>query len=221
MTKFSAQKVIFDLDGTLVDTAPDLVAAANHCMEHLGRPAMSLASGRPHAGYGALPLITHGLMETGGMDGIDPADHRKLFLDFYAQNLSATSLLFEHAVDVLEALKAQGFQLAICTNKPFYLAEPLIKDLAIDHFFEAVIGGDSFAFHKPDPRHLTMTLEAMSGDGTGLIIGDTKSDIHPAKEIGIPVIAVAYGYSDTPLETLEPDHIVESLAEIPALISQS
>jgi len=220
MTKFTAQKVLFDLDGTLVDTAPDLVAAANHCMEHLGRPTMTLASGRAHAGHGALPLMTHGLMETGGMDGVDVKDHHKRFLDFYAQNLSVDSLLFEHAVDVLDILKTRGFQLGVCTNKPFYLAEPLIKDLAIDHYFEIITGGDSFPFNKPDPRHLTMTLDAMYGDGAGLIVGDTKSDIQPAKEIGMPVIAVAYGYSDIPLETLEPDHIVETLKDIPDLISR-
>lgn len=220
MKKFIAQKIIFDLDGTLVDSAADLIAATNHCMDYIGRPHITLDEGRHMAGHGALPLIEHALLKSGGLNGINPKDHHQRFLNYYIETMSHHSTLFDGVIETLELLRGQGYQLAICTNKSIGLTTPLLQKFAIDHYFDVVHGGDSLAYSKPDPRHISLTLKAMQGNGLGVMVGDTKSDILPAQKLKIPAIAMAYGYSDIPLEMLNPDIILHSMRDLPAILSK-
>jgi len=218
MTKIRATKILFDLDGTLVDTAVDLHAATNHVLEKLGRKQVALDQVRHMTGFGALKLIERGLEATGGVADLNLERLRVDFLEYYRANLSVHSRPYEGCVAMLEYLKQSDFKLGVCTNKPIDMAIPLLKDLGISTFFDATTGGDSFAFKKPDKRHLFATSDMLRGSGQTVMIGDSSPDIKAAKSAKYPVIAVSYGYSDVPLAGLAPNHIVNSLSEIPSLL---
>jgi len=218
MTIFNAQKIIFDLDGTLVDTAADLHAATNFVLQSLGRETVSLSQVRHMTGYGAVKLIELGLEATGGTDGLNMESLRKRFLMYYSDNICVHSYVFPDGKNMLRALVADGFQLAVCTNKPIGLALPLLEKLGIDGHFSVITGGDSFPYKKPDPRHILETAQQLAGRGGAVMIGDASPDILGAKAAGIPVIAVDFGYADTPLAELGPDYTISGFADLPALL---
>lgn len=218
MSQFPVQKIIFDLDGTLVDSAPDLHAATNHVLESIGRDTVTLDQVRHMVGYGALKLIELGLEATGGLADHTPEALRPTFLDYYGQNITNHTLPFEGAVDLLDHLTTSGFQLGLCTNKPIALTHPILENLGLDRFFGAITGGDSFSFKKPDPRHILETAAMLPGEGPILMVGDSLPDIKGAKAAGAHAIAVTFGYSQQPVRSLGADAVIDQLAEISHLI---
>ena len=218
MTQFSVSKIIFDLDGTLVDSAPDLHGATNHVLTSIGRSPVSLDQVRHMVGFGAKRLIELGLEATGGAGEHDAAALLPVFLTYYRAHIADGSRLFDGCHDMLADLQSAGFGLAICTNKPMVLTTPLLETLGIDHFFGAVTGGDSFAFKKPDGRHVFETAALLEGDSRALMVGDSINDIAAAKNAGLPSVAVSFGYTDIAPADLGADCVIDALSALPGLV---
>lgn len=199
--------IIFDLDGTLVDTAGDLTASLNHALGVLGRPAVPPESVRAMVGHGARKLLERGLAATGAMtaelveEGVAP------FLAHYAANIAVHSRPFDGVERALDQLEAQGYRLGICTNKPAHLAESLVAELGWTRRFHALLGADSRPYRKPDPRHLTDTLSE-TGGRAALFVGDSRTDADTAIAAGVPLILVSFGYSTEPVEDLGALHVI-------------
>lgn len=209
--------IVFDLDGTLVDTADDLTASLNHALAVLGRPPVPPADVRHMVGHGARRLLERGLAASGETSpelveaGVAP------FLDHYGANIATHSRPFDGVDAALDALAGQGRRLAICTNKPVRLAEALVHELGWAGRFQALLGADSRPFRKPDPRHLHETVAA-AGGARALFVGDSKTDADTALAAGVPLILVDFGYSTEPVETLGADRLISHYdALLPAI----
>ncbi|AHB48690.1 phosphoglycolate phosphatase [Hyphomicrobium nitrativorans NL23] len=212
--------LVFDLDGTLVDTAPDLVAATNHALADLALPPVPAETLRHAIGFGARRMIVVGLKET-GVTLDEPEIDRLLarFLAYYEPNLARESRPFEGAIAALEQFRSEGARLAVCTNKRLALAEQLLAELGVRDLFAAVAGRDTFPVHKPHPGHLTGTIALAGGDkAAAVMVGDTGIDIETARTAGIPSIACTFGYSDVPVATYEPDTVIDSYADLDAAV---
>jgi phosphoglycolate phosphatase len=214
-----ADTIIFDLDGTLVDTAGDLTASLNHALGVLGRAPIDPAGVRAMVGHGARKLLERGLAATGDMTpelveaGVAP------FLDHYAANIAVHSRPFDGVDAALDALQAQSLRLAICTNKPFALASALVAELGWTDRFHALLGADSRPWKKPDPRHLTDTLAQAQGSAA-IFVGDSRTDADTAIAAGVPLVLVSFGYSIEPVETLGADALIHHFdALLPAISS--
>jgi len=218
MKKFPAKAIIFDLDGTLVDTAGDLHAATNHILTSVGRDTVPLSAVKTFVGFGALKLIERGLEYTGGVAHHSIQDLKNTFLNYYLENIAEHSALYPGGQDVLDTLKKKNIRIGICTNKPYALAVKLLQELNIIHYFDAITGGDTFPYKKPDPMHLLNTAHQTSNEGPYVMIGDSSPDILAAKSANIPVIAANYGYSDQALEDLSPDATITSLVALMDLL---
>lgn len=205
--------IVFDLDGTLVDTAGDLTASLNHALSTLGRDAIDPAGVRNMVGHGARKLLERGLAATGEMTPELVEAGLKPFLDYYAANIADHSRPFEGVEEALNQLEADGLKLAICTNKPKALADALVAELGWTNRFRAVLGADSRPWRKPDPRHLTATIEESGGNRT-IFVGDSKTDADTALAAQIPLILVSFGYSTEPVETLGADHLIAHFREL-------
>lgn len=221
MSQFLANKIIFDLDGTLIDSAPDLHAATNHVLKSIGRDTVSLDQVRHMVGYGALRLIELGLEATGDPEEYSAEDLRPTFLQYYGDNITTHTTLFDGALDMMTHFKNEGIELGLCTNKPIALTEPILNNLGIRELFSAVSGGDSFDFKKPDPRHIFETARKMTGEGPALMVGDSRPDIEAAKAANMPAIAVSFGYSQMPIQDLSPDVIIDHLSDLKGLIKRA
>ncbi len=214
--------VVFDLDGTLADTAPDLIGTLNALMAREGLPAVPLDAARDMIGAGARALVERGF-EAGGRE-LTPARSDALFRDFlahYAENLCVASRLFDNLVPALDALETDGFRLAVCTNKVESHSVRLIEALGLGGRFAAICGRDTFAWSKPDARHLLLTIEAAGGDpARAVMIGDSRTDIDTAKAAGVPVVAVTFGYTDVPVRDLSPDVVIDDFAQLVAAVGE-
>ena len=212
--------VVFDLDGTLADTAPDLIGTLNAIMSREGLPAVPLAAARDMIGAGARALVERGF-EAAGRE-LTPARSDALFRDFlahYAENLCIHSRLFDNLVPALNALEREGFRLAVCTNKVEGHSVRLIEALGLGGRFAAICGRDTFPYSKPDARHLLLTIERAGGDpARAVMVGDSKTDIDTAKAAGIPVVAVTFGYTDIPVRNLSPEAVIDDFAELVAAV---
>lgn len=208
--------LVFDLDGTLVDTAPDLVAATNHALAELGLAPVPGVELRPWISFGArrmiveaLDMSSHPLPET----EIDRLLTR--FLEHYEANIAATSRPFPGAVGVIQGLKAEGARLAICTNKRTVLSESLLTALGIRTLFDALAGRDTFPVSKPHPDHVLGAIRMAGGDpARAVMIGDSKVDIDAARAAAIPVVGCTFGYSETPVARLSPDAVISHYSEL-------
>lgn len=201
--------IVFDLDGTLVDTAPDLVGALNIAMLAENLPVISLEVTKSLVGAGARALVERGLAYHGAKpDAVRTEELIQMMLAAYEQAIAVESRAYPGVLEALLDLKSQGWRFAVCTNKPERYAIKLLAELKMLHWFEAVCGGDSFAFRKPDPRHLTETI-AKSGGGRALMVGDSRTDVDTARAAGIPVIGVSFGYTDIPMRDLKPDVLID------------
>lgn len=209
MTRFEAQRVVFDLDGTLVDSAPDLTEALNHVLTELGRPAVDIDDVRHMVGQGARKLIELGLASTGGADGTDMDTLLDAFLAHYADHVADHTRPFPGALALIDRLTAAGVRLGLCTNKPIGLTRTLMAALDLDRHFDTMIGGDSLEVRKPDPRPLQMVLDGMAGNGAALMVGDTATDVATARNAGVPVVVVRFGYSRTPVDALGADLVID------------
>jgi phosphoglycolate phosphatase len=211
--------IVFDLDGTLVDTGPDLTDALNHALVSLGRPPVPEAAVRDMVGSGALKLIERGLAHS-GEDAVALRDALlPRFLEHYAANIAVRSRPYPGCEAALDALGAAGCRLAICTNKRTDLSRLLVDALGWGGRFAAILGSDAVPARKPDPGHLTATIAAAGGDpADALFVGDTHFDSQAAQAAGIPFIAVAFGFSAEPVETLGADAVIDHYdALIPAI----
>ncbi len=206
--------LVFDLDGTLVDTAPDLVNALNVALAAERLDPIPLARARDLIGAGARALIERGLKlnnRTLPESRID--DLLQIFLTYYGQHIADHSRPYPGLDEQLMALGDQGWRFAICTNKIESYSVQLIEALRMRHWFEAICGSDTFAFKKPDPRHLTETI-ALAGGGPAIMVGDSNTDVATARAAGIPVIGVTFGYTDIPMRDLRPDALIEHFDDL-------
>ena len=225
--KFTNKKVIlFDLDGTLVDSAPDLALAVNHMLETLQRKPFHADTIRSWVGNGAQTLVKRGLSGSSDIeDNIDPAlfeQALKIFLDFYAQNLCVTTVTYPNVSSTLKSLKENGYRLALVTNKPYDFIDPLLEGLALTDLFELCLGGDSLAKKKPDPMPLLHVCEQLGVNVSECVmVGDSKNDILAAGAANMHSIGVTYGYNyNEHISHYEPNHVVENIGEIIALIGE-
>lgn len=225
--KFTNKKVIlFDLDGTLVDSAPDLALAVNHMLETLERDTFSGETIRSWVGNGAQTLVKRGLSGHSVIDDdIDPelfTQALEIFLGFYAQNLCVSTVTYPNVAATLSELKEKGYRLALVTNKPYDFIDPLLEGLALTELFELCLGGDSLEKKKPDPMPLLHVCEHLGVDASECImIGDSKNDILAASAADMHSIGVTYGYNyNEHISHYEPDYVVENIGEIIALIGE-
>lgn len=213
----SVTTLVFDLDGTLVDTAPDLIAATNHTLATLGRPPADPGLLRNTVSHGALAMIRTGI----GVDASGWPEDRlypllDTFLAHYEANIAAASRPFPGLHDTLDALDDAGYRFAVCTNKTERLAVRLLSDLGMVQRFATIAGRDTFPHYKPDPRHLTLTIEKAGGDPRkAVMIGDSKVDLETGRAASVPVVGVSFGYSDPPLATFSPDALIEHFEALP------
>ena len=211
--------VIFDLDGTLVDTGPDLTAALNHALSTLGRRTVSEPDVRDMVGQGVLKLLERGLAATGE----DAAELRQqlmpIFLDYYTAHIADGSRPYPGVERAMDALAQADVRLAVCTNKNEGLSRALIDALGWSSRFGAVVGGDTLPVKKPDPEHLLATIRMVGGDpATSVFVGDTHFDADTAHAAGIPFVAVRFGFAHEPVETLRPAVILEHYDELVAAL---
>ncbi len=209
----------FDLDGTLVDTAPDLVGALNSVLHERGLPALPLRTARVMVGRGARALIEQGFSAAGAP--LDEAATTALvtrFIEIYRARIADESRPFDGVEACLDALAAAGATLVVCTNKRTDLSLALLDALGMTRRFAAVIGADLAPAPKPDARHLLHAIAAVGGaPRRALMIGDSASDIGAAHAAGIPSVVVSFGYTEIPAAALGGDHLIDSFAELPFL----
>jgi phosphoglycolate phosphatase len=204
------EALIFDLDGTLVDTAPDLTAATNHALSLIGRRSISQEEARHMVGHGSRALIVRGCEVTGG--AVDDNTVKRLniaFLDYYADNIADHSVIFPGLLAVLTRAKQSGLKLGVCTNKVERLSHKLLAALNIADYFGAVVGGDTLPIMKPDPAPYREVAKRLGVDvANTLMFGDSETDIRTAQNAGVPVIAVTFGYTPQPVQTFNPTHVI-------------
>lgn len=216
MQQTPAPVAVFDLDGTLVDSLPDLVAALNVSLDGEGLATASQEDARKGVGHGARRMIEHALTSQGVAIEKERIDRmHKRFLEFYGANIAVGSVPFPGTEAALDKLEEHGILLAVCTNKYEALAVELLETLGLAGRFRTIAGGDTYGVSKPDPLHLTRTVEA-AGGSRAIMVGDSNADIGAAKAAGIPSVAVTFGYSTIPVEDLGADVIISHFDELEA-----
>lgn len=225
---FTGWTIVFDLDGTLVETAPDLHAALNHTLAQKNLAPVSLESIRMMIGDGAKALIRKGLAQNDAM--IDETEIDEVlwpsFLDHYLQNITRFSQPFDDCRETLTDLQSAGAALTVCTNKAQHLAEQVLKELEMDQFFSSTVGGDHLEIKKPDGRHITETVRLGGGDPSrAIMVGDAWTDERAARDAELPFVFVSFGYgtlSNEPYDSLRSiDHwrdMKRALSELTHLV---
>lgn len=226
--RFSDKKVIlFDLDGTLVDSAPDLALAVNHMLQSLGCETFAHETIRSWVGNGAQTLVKRALSGSSIIDDeIDPVlfeEALDIFLNFYAQNLCVSTVTYPNVQTTLRSLKSKDYRLVLVTNKPYDFIQPLLEGLDLTDLFELCLGGDSLAKRKPDPMPLLHVCESLDVCVTKcLMIGDSKNDIVAANAAKMQSIGVSYGYNyGEDISIYEPDSVVHDFNEIMGLLGET
>ena len=219
--------ILFDLDGTLVDTAPDLMRAHNHVMKKFGYPTKSTEEIRNLVGQGAGAMLGRSIWGQAKKEFGKVQDEKikkemiKDFTDFYGKNIVKESTLINGVKDFLIWSKKNNISMAVCTNKTDYLAVDLLKKIGIYDFFEYVAGHNTFDYCKPDPRHLTSVVEILQGDiKKSLMIGDSETDANAAKDAGIPVILMEDGYTEKKTNEIYHNHLVKDFIGMEKLVSK-
>jgi phosphoglycolate phosphatase len=212
--------VVFDLDGTLVDTAPDLINALNYVLDREGLPPVPLHSARNMIGAGARKLIERGLELEGRNPG--SSDITRLtddFVAYYAEHIADGSRPFEGLESALDDLGTRGYRFAVCTNKLEWLSRLLLERLGLSGRFAAICGADTFGVSKPDPAILRQTVARAGGDMSAVVmVGDAGTDIGVARRAGVPVVGVGFGYTDVPIASLRPDRLINRMSELPPAV---
>ena len=219
--------VLFDLDGTLVDTAPDLMRAHNHVMQKYGYPTKSTEEIRNLVGKGAGAMIGRSIWgqakkEFGKVN--DEKVKKEMvteFVDFYGKNIIKESTLINGVKEFLNWCKNQNISMAVCTNKQEHLSNDLLKKIGIYDYFEYVAGSDTFDYCKPDPRHLTSVVEILDGDiKKSIMIGDSETDANAAKAAEIPIILLEDGYTEKNKDEIYHNHLIKDFIGIEKIISE-
>jgi len=218
--------ILFDLDGTLVDTAPDLMTAHNHVMMKFGYNTKSIDEIRNYVGKGAAVMIGRSLYGEAKKEFSKITDKKikdkmvKEFLDFYGKNIVKESKLVKGVCNFLIWAKKNNISMGVCTNKQENLSVNLLKKIKIYDFFEYVAGRNTFEYCKPDPRHLTSAIEIMNGDiNKSLMIGDSENDADAAKSAGIPMILLEDGYTDKKIDQIHHDHLIKDFVGLEKVVS--
>ena len=219
--------ILFDLDGTLVDTAPDLMNAHNYVMKKFGYSTRGVEEIRNLVGKGASVLIGRSLWESAKKEFSQITDEKtknkmvKEFIDFYGNNIVKESKLIDGVLEFLKWSKQMNISMGVCTNKQEHLAIDLLKKIKIYDFFDYVTGGNTFDYCKPDPKHLISTVEIMGGDVKNCImIGDSENDADAARAAGMPMILLEDGYTDKKVEQIHHDHLVKNFVGMDKIISK-
>jgi phosphoglycolate phosphatase len=212
----SGATLAFDLDGTLVDTAPDLIGALNVVLGERHLPALPVEAARVLVGRGARFLIEHGFASAG--EPLDEAEIGGLvarFIEVYRSRIANESRPFPGVETALDQLAEAGARLVVCTNKRTDLSKALLDALGLTHRFVAIVGADGAPAAKPDPRHLLAAIEAAGGDpGRTVMVGDSYNDVAAAKAAGAPVVVVSFGYTETAAADLGADRLIHSFDEL-------
>jgi phosphoglycolate phosphatase len=208
--------VLFDLDGTLVETAPDLVAALNVVLARQGLPPLPMDSARNMIGAGARRLLERGFEVAGQDVTVAEIDQlTKTFISYYAEHIADLSHPFEGLIEALDLLEARGYAFAVCTNKLEWLSKLLLDKLGLSSRFAAICGADTFGVSKPDPAILQQTVARAGGNmASTIMVGDAGPDIGVARRAGVPVIGVAFGYTEVPIAELKPDRLIHHMREL-------
>jgi len=219
--------ILFDLDGTLVDTAPDLMLAHNHVMKKFGYPTKSTEDIRNLVGKGAGALIGRSIWGQAKKEFSKVLDEKikdemvKEFVSFYGKNIVNESTLVTGVKEFLIWCKEQNISMAVCTNKQEHLSNDLLKKIEIYDFFEYVAGSDTFDYCKPDPRHLTNIVEKLDGDvKKTIMIGDSETDANAAKAAEIPVILLENGYTEKNTTEIYHNHLIKDFIGIEKIITK-
>ena len=211
-----AVTIVFDLDGTLVDTAPDLINATNHVLDLLSAPHVTHDVARNWISHGARYMINEALKYAQiQKTEIETDKLLENFLAHYTQNIAKHSAPFPAARETINNLAESGFKLAVCTNKREGLARQLLDKLRLTEKFDAIAGRDTFPMCKPDPRHITKTVELARGNTQhAIMVGDSANDIDAAKRASLPSVAVTFGYSKTPAIELGADAVIDHMSQL-------
>jgi len=219
--------ILFDLDGTLVDTAPDLMKAHNYVMKKYGYKTKTTEEIRSLVGRGASALIGRSLWGNAKDEFAKIEDKKiktemvKKFINFYGKNICNESTLINGVENFLKWCKERKISLAVCTNKQEHLAVDLLKKIGIYNYFEYVAGSNTFDYCKPDPRHLISIIEILSGDiNKSLMIGDSETDANAAKSASLPIILLENGYTEKNTDEIYHNHLVKDFAGIEKIVSK-
>ena len=217
--------VLFDLDGTLVDTAPDLMRAHNHVMKKFGYPTKSLDDLKSSVGKGAGAMIGRSIWnqakkELTSINEKVKSDMTDEFISYYGKNILRESVLINGTKDFLNWCKNENISMAVCTNKTDHLAVDLLKKIGIYDYFEYVAGYNTFDYCKPDPRHLTTVIEILDGDlKKSIMIGDSETDANSAKAAELPMILLEDGYTEKKTNEIYHNHLIKDFVGIEKIIS--
>ena len=218
--------ILFDLDGTLADTAPDLLTAHNHVMKKFGYQTKNIDEIRNYVGHGAAVMIGKSIWSSARKELSKISDQKikddmtSEFLNFYKENIVVKSKLINGVYEFLKWAKSNNISMGVCTNKQENLAVDFLRKIKIYDFFEYVAGRNTFDYCKPDPRHLTNTIEIMNGDiKKSIMIGDSENDAEAAKSAGIPMILLEDGYTEKKTEQIHHDHLIKDYVGIEKIIS--
>ena len=219
--------VLFDLDGTLIDTAPDLMNAHNHVMQKFGYETKSTDEIRNLVGKGAASMIGRSLWNQARKE-LKKIDDEKIkskmvdeFIDYYGKNIAVESRLLPGVLDFLKWCKKNNISMAVCTNKTEHLAVDLLRQINVYDYFEYVAGYNTFDYCKPDPRHLTNVIEIIQGElKKSIMIGDSETDSESAKAAGLPFILVEDGYTDKTINEIYHNHLIKDFNGIEKIINK-
>ena len=219
--------ILFDLDGTLVDTAPDLMLAHNHVMKKFGYPTKSTEQIRNLVGKGAGAMIGRSIWGQAKKEFGKVNDEKikkemvSEFVNFYGKNIINESTLIDGVKEFLKWCKSKNISMAVCTNKQEYLSNDLLKKIGIYDYFEYVAGSDTFEYCKPDPRHLTTVVEILDGDlKKTIMIGDSETDANAAKSAEIPMILLEDGYTEKKINEIYHDYLIKDFIGIEKIITK-
>ena len=212
--------ILFDLDGTLIDSAPDLVETLNIVLKRHGRTTLTISAVKKLVGNGARALLERGFKETGA-----PAENLDAltveFIETYVPNCAVLSRPFSGVIETLDTFANSGYRMAVCTNKPQAPSETILTELGLMQYFEVVVGGDFFPMRKPDPQHLLGALQLMDApENPAIMVGDSYNDVASARNAGMPVIVVTYGYTTTPAHELGGDILVDHFSDIVTAVAR-
>jgi len=219
--------ILFDLDGTLVNTAPDLMRAHNYVMKKYGYDERKLSDIKKLAGRGSKVMLTRSMHDMAELSGkIKKTDDivekmTKEFIDFYSKNIAKESTLKNGVLDFLAWCKKKSILMGVCTNKQEHLSVDLLKKIKIYHFFDYIAGGNTFNHNKPDPRHLTDIIEIVGGDiNKTLMIGDSETDSNASKAANIPFILIKDGYTEKNTNEIYHDYLVRDFIGVEKIIEK-